>query len=140
MKEFKDFLKSGVVKKKTPDESRAQNLIAESNRKNNFLVSVLENIGVNDNNANDIIENSYDVIIGLIRAKMLSEGFSASGFSAHEAEVSFLGELDFLGEEILFLNQLRYFRNGMLYYGKRFDKEYAEKVLGFLKKVRVVLK
>jgi hypothetical protein len=38
------------------------------------------------------------------------------------------------------MNSLRYFRNGILYYGERFDAEYAKKVLGFLEKVYPRLK
>ena len=33
------------------------------------------------------------------------------------------------------MTQLRYFRNGILYYGKTFDSEYAEKVIDFTKKI-----
>ncbi|MBT4434019.1 hypothetical protein HOD05_02260, partial [Candidatus Woesearchaeota archaeon] len=41
--------------------------------------------------------------------------------------------------EIDFADQLRYFRNGILYYGKTFDEEYAHKVIDFLEKVYLVL-
>ena len=40
----------------------------------------------------------------------------------------------------MFTNDLRYFRNGILYYGKSFDKEYGEKVLDFLNKTYPKLK
>lgn len=71
----------------------------------------------------------------LIRAKMLKAGFKSSGIGAHEAEVSYLRELGFKDTEIEFTNQLRYFRNGILYYGKSFDIDYVNKVLDFLNKV-----
>ena len=77
-----------------------------------------------------------DIIIYLIRAKMLSKGYNASGFSAHESEVAYLKNLSFNDIEINFINQLRYFRNGIMYYGKRFDKEYAEKILNFINKIK----
>ena len=80
----------------------------------------------------------------LIRAKMLLEGYNASGFGAHEAEVSYLRVLGFNENDVQFADQLRFFRNGMLYYGTILDKEYAEKVVAFTKgayaKLREILK
>ena len=35
---------------------------------------------------------------------------------------------------------MRYFRNGMLYYGTILDKDYAEKVIGFTKRNYLILK
>ena len=65
---------------------------------------------------------------------MLLKGLNASGFKAHEAEVAYWGLLNFKEQEIQFLDQMRFFRNGMLYYGTILDKEYAEKVIDFTKK------
>jgi len=134
-KEFEYYIKKGVVKKRTPDINRARDLIEEAERKLNSLNMNISKIGILDENANDIIEFCYDIIIYLIRAKMFNEGFYSSGKGAHESEVSFLRKLTFSDNEISFINQLRYFRNGVMYYGKRFDKEYAEKVFRFLNKI-----
>ncbi len=71
----------------------------------------------------------------LIRAKMLLEGYNASGFKAHEAEVSYLRKIGVRENEVQFVNQMRFFRNGMLYYGTIFDEEYAKKVIEFTKKI-----
>jgi hypothetical protein len=60
----------------------------------------------------------------LTRAKMLIEGLNASGFKAHEAEVIYWKNLQFKEIDIEFLDQMRFFRNGMLYYGKIIDKDY----------------
>jgi len=139
MKEFGEFLKRGIVRKDYPDESRSDDLIREADRKLRSLKRVVEKIGIDNENANDIVEDSYDIILGIVRSKMLIRGLSASGKGAHEAEVAFLGELNFDEREIEFVNKLRYFRNGILYYGKRFDKEYAERVFGFLEKIYVKL-
>jgi predicted outer membrane protein len=65
---------------------------------------------------------------------MLEEGYSSSGQGAHEAEVSYSRKLKFNESDIELLDKLRHFRNGILYYGKRFDKEYAEKIIEFTKK------
>ena len=136
MKDFEDFLKKGIVKKQSVDKARAQDLIEEANRKFKQLKRVVEKIGIDDENANDLVEDSYDIILGLVRAKMLLEGLSASGKGAHEAEVSFLGKLGFREQEIEFIDKLRYFRNGILYYGTKFDREFANKVCEFLKKIK----
>ncbi|MBT3405346.1 hypothetical protein HN832_00335 [archaeon] len=140
MKDFDDFLKRGVVKKQSVNEPRAKDLVSEAERKLSSMNRVIKKIGIDDANANDIIENCCDIILSLIRSKMFLKGFSASGSGAHEAEVSFLKKLEFNEQQIEFINSLRYFRNGILYYGKRFDKEYAKKVVKFLKQVKVKLK
>src|SRR3989344_5248256 len=129
MKKFEEFIQEGVVRKQNPDKARADDLIEESNRKFNALKRIITKIGLDNENANDIVEDCHDILFGIIRAKMLLVGFYASGKGAHEAEVSFLEKLNFNEYEVEFVNKLRYFRNGILYYGKRFDKEYADKVI-----------
>ncbi len=136
MKKFEYFLDRGIVKEKDADEGRAESLFREAERKEKYLRSVLEKIGVSGENANDIIEACYDVIMGVVRSKMMRKGFFSSGHGAHEAEVSFLFELGFLEEDVFLVDKLRYFRNGILYYGKVFDKEYALKILKFLDRFR----
>ena len=140
LKDFDEFLKEGVVRKRTPDMPRARSLIEEAEKRNKFLNEILNKIGLLDKNANYFIENSYDILIELIRAKLLIDGFSSSGKGAHEAEVSYMRKLDFNESDVGFMNDLRYFRNGILYYGKNFDKEYGKKVLSFLKKTYLKLK
>ena len=135
MKKFEEFLKEGIVRKQYPDKQRARNLIGESDRKLGNLKRIMKKIGIDNENSNDIVEDCYDIIMGLVRAKMLLKGFSASGKGAHESEVSFLSELNFSEQEIEFVNKLRYFRNGILYYGKRFDGEYAQKVFDFMNRI-----
>jgi hypothetical protein len=93
----------------------------------------LKKWGVDDENANDYIEDCYNILISLIRAKMLEKGYSSSGQGAHEAEVAFSKKLGFNENEIKLLDNLRYFRNRILYYGRKFDKEYAEKIIKFTK-------
>ena len=61
-------------------------------------------------------------------------GLIISGKGAHEAEVSYLRTLGFKEQEVQFADQMRFFRNGMLYYGTIIDKEYAKKVILFTKK------
>ncbi len=140
MKEFKEYLEKRIVKRKNPDLSRARDLIEESQRKYDALIETIEKIGIKDENANDIIESCYNILIFLIRAKLHQEGYKAEGFSAHEAEVSYLKNLNFSDTDIDFIDNLRSHRNNILYYGKRFQKENADKILEFLKNTEPKLK
>jgi len=133
IKLFDEFLKQGIVKKQSPDKSRAEFLIKESEICLEGLNERVKVMGINEKNANSIIKDCYDILMELIRAKMLLDGYNASGFGAHEAEVAYLRILNLKESEIQFTDQLRYFRNGMIYYGKILDKEYAEKVIEFTK-------
>ena len=135
MKKFEEYLQEGVVQKITPDNQRAKNLYLESERKFRNLQKMKKKLEIDDENANDYIEYCYNIIIFLIRAKMLEQGYSSSGQGAHEAEVSFEEKLGFSQQEIQETDQLRYFRNGILYYGKKFDQEYAKKIVRITEKM-----
>jgi len=137
---FDYFLALKVVKKQSPDVSRAEFLKNEADRGYKNLTIMIKKIEISDENANDYIKMCYDIIAGAIRAKMLINGYSSSGFRAHEAEVSYLREIGFSENDVQFADQLRYFRNGTLYYGTALDKEYAEKVLEFLHRIYQSLK
>ena len=95
----------------------------------------IEKIGVRDDNANEYVEQCYDIIMFLIRAILYKEGYKSQGLGAHEAEISYLEKLHIEKKDILFIDKLRYYRNRILYYGRRFDKVYAEKVIVFLKNI-----
>ena len=136
VRDFESFIRDGIVTKRSPDVARSKSLVMESECSYRFLIGVVEKMGTEDENANNIIKSAYDIVMELIRARMLLAGFDASGQGAHEAEVSYMRKLDFSEGDVRFADQLRYFRNGMTYYGKMLDREYAEKVLNFLEKVR----
>jgi hypothetical protein len=135
VKRFEEYIEEGIVYKITPDLERLKNLIEESKRKNILLKKMISNLGIDNENANDYVEYCYNIIMFLIRAKMLKEGYNSSGYKAHEAEVAYSIKLGLEEYEINFLDQLRFFRNGILYYGKKFDKEYAKKTIEFTKKI-----
>lgn len=140
LKKFDEYVKEGIVKKASINQERAKSLIIESERKMNSLIESLEKIGIKNENANDYLEHCYDIMMFLIRAELYLKGFSSSGQGAHEAEVSYLRAMEFNENEVEFIDQLRYFRNGIMYYGKSFDKEYAEKVVEFTKKIYLKLR
>ena len=140
LKKFEEFIKTNIIKKSFPNKSRADYLQESSIKTYNSIKELINKIGINENNINTIIKESHDAILELIRARLLIDGFSASGIGAHEAEVSYLRKLSFNESDIQFINQLRYFRNGIVYYGKQFDTEYAQKVYNFLKIIYPKLK
>jgi hypothetical protein len=129
LKNFNEFVKEGNVRKQSPDMERAKSLIKESKGKFEFYEKLKRQIGFDELNSNYVVETCYDIIIEIIRAKILSLGYKTD---SHEAEVSYLRKLNFSEREVLFMNQLRYFRNGIKYYGKIFEKDYSEKIDKFL--------
>ena len=131
-KNFKEYLDEGVIKKIIPDKEKARYLIDEAEKSFRGLNRRIKLMGIDEDNVNSIIKDIYDIIMELIRAKLLLECYKASGNFSHEAEVSFLAKLSFFDSEVLFLNQLRYSRNSIIYYGKILNKEYAEKAYKFL--------
>ncbi|MBU0894935.1 MAG: hypothetical protein KKF48_03475 [Nanoarchaeota archaeon] len=134
-KEFEYYLQKGIVKKQAADKPRADFLLKEVETSLKGLKNRVKIMNIDEFNANSIIKDCYDIIMELIRAKLLLEGYSASGSYAHEGEVSYLKKLGFPDSELSFLNELRYLRNSITYYGKILDKEYAEKVYAFLNKI-----
>ncbi len=134
LKEFEEYIKSGIVSEVSSDVSRARSLIDESSSRKKFLSEMISKIGISEENANYFIENAYDVLISLLRAKLLLNGYKTRGEGAHEAEVSYMKKLGFSENNVRFMDNLRYHRNGIKYYGKRFDSEYAQKVVSFMEK------
>ncbi|MEK6915650.1 MAG: hypothetical protein AABW89_03880 [Nanoarchaeota archaeon] len=134
-KEFEYYVQRRIIKKQAKDKSRAEFLINESEKSLKGLRKRFEVMGIDEFNANSIIKDCYDIIMELIRAKLLLEGYSASGSFSHEAEISYLAKLGLPDTEISFLNELRYFRNSITYYGKILDEEYAKKVYYYLDKI-----
>lgn len=139
IKKFEEFVRERIVKKQSTDKSRAEFLIKEAENTYNNLLEKIQKIKLKDNTANDFVKSCYDILMELIRARMLLEGYNASGQGAHEAEVSYMRVLGFNEKNVQFINQLRFFRNGIIYYGTVIDKEYAEKVIEFTKKMYSML-
>ena len=83
VKMFSEYLKEGIVTKRMPDMTRAKSLMKESEKSYNFLKIVVEKVQVDDSNSNNIIKNAYDVVMELIRARMIAGGFSSSGKAAN---------------------------------------------------------
>ncbi|HLC55716.1 MAG TPA: hypothetical protein VJJ23_00585 [Candidatus Nanoarchaeia archaeon] len=138
MKSFNEFLSNGTIKKQTPNKERSKSLILEADKKRQFLEIALKNIPEENMNYNFVVDNCYDILIELIRAKMFLEGYKSD--NSHEAEISYMVILGFPITEIRFMDELRYNRNGIKYYGNIFNKEYALKVINFMERLYPKLK
>ncbi|MBU2496947.1 MAG: hypothetical protein KJ767_02730 [Nanoarchaeota archaeon] len=139
-KEFEYYIKKGIVRIVKADKQKAEFLINESDTTFRGLNKRLNSMGIDEDNVNSIIKDCYDILMELIRASLLLDGYSTSGNYAHEAEVSYLKKLKFNDNEISFLNDLRKNRNSITYYGKILNKEYAGRVIEFTKKNYLKLK
>lgn len=135
IRKFDEFIKGNIVKKQSIDTSRAEFLIKEAKNSYDNLLEMIKKLKVEDNNANMFVKSCYDLLMELIRAKMLLDGYNASGVGAHEAEVSYMRVLGFDENDVQFADQMRFFRNGITYYGTALDKVYAEKVIEFTKRI-----
>ena len=133
MKRFEEFIENGTLKKQTPNKERSLSLISEAQGKKEFLAISIKNIPAQKMNANFMVDYCYDILMELIRAKMFADGFNAG--NSHEAEVSYLRILGFSESNVLFLNEMRYYRNGTKYYGTILNSDYAHKVLEFTNKI-----
>jgi len=123
------------VRKVSSNPERAKSLVKEAERKLKVIYRQIKVLGIDDELANEYILMCYDCLMFLVRAKMLLSGYYAIGNHAHEAEVSYLKILNFNKAYVQFLDKMRYYRNGMLYYGTKLDREYAKKVIKFTEKI-----
>jgi hypothetical protein len=130
--DFDYYLKEKIARKQSPNIPRAEFLIRETKKSFIGLKNRVEKLGIDEFNANSIIKDIHDIIIEKVRAKMLIEGYNTSGNFAHEAEVAYMKNLGFSEFEISFVNELRQSRNGINYYGKLYDKDYAKSCYEFL--------
>ena len=130
--DFNYYLNEKIVKKQSPNIPRAEFLIRETQKSLIGLKNRIEKLGIDEFNANSIIKDIHDIIIEKIRAKLFLEGYNATGNFAHEAEVAYMRNLGFSDFEISFVNELRQARNGINYYGKIYEKDYAKSCFNFL--------
>jgi len=133
LKRFDEFIKLGIARKQTSNKARALAIIEEAKNKKQYLEMSIKAIPKEKLNANIIVDQCYDIIMELIRAKLYVDGYNAG--NSHEAEVSYLKVLNFLESEVRFMDELRYYRNGTKYYGTILDINYAEHVMAFMKKI-----
>ena len=128
-KEFEEYVQQGIIRKSSMNKSRAEFLIGEAEKALRGLNKRVEVMGIDEDNANSIIKDCYDIMMELIRAKLFLDGYSSAGQFAHEAEISYLKKHNFSDNDISVINDVRYFRNSVMYYGKRLGVGYAPTVV-----------
>jgi len=133
IRRFEEFLDSGAVKRQSPNRQRAFSIIEETGGKTRFLGVSMKSVPSKEMNPNFIVDSCYDIIIEMVRARMLIDGFNAG--NSHEAEFSYMTRLGFSEADVRFMDEVRYYRNGTKYYGTMLDMGYAEKVMAFMKRI-----
>jgi len=71
IRQFEEFVGENIVKRQGIDKSRAEFLIKEAENSHNSLSEMLQKIKLSDSNANAFVKSCYDILMELIRAKML---------------------------------------------------------------------
>jgi len=137
-RDFREFVESGIVKRQTPNKERALSIVRETEEKKQFLEISLKSIPNEKMYPNFIVDQCYDILMELVRAKMLIDGYNPGG--SHEAEVSYLRILGFSEQDVRFMNEMRYYRNGTKYYGTILTMEYAENTIEFMNRIYTKLR
>jgi len=134
MTSFEEFVKSGEVKQREKNNILAGALIKSAEKRLNFV----RKLEISNENAENIVENSYDIIRELIETRLSKDGYKSY---SHEATILYLKKFkQFSDKEISQLDWLRKTRIGTKYYGKESNKEEAGEVINFLDKILPKLK
>ena len=137
LREFREFVEQGSVVRQSPDKHRARSLVEELGKKRAFLDYILKNTPKEEVYPNFVIDYCYDIILEYVRARMILDGYNSD---SHEAEVAYMRVLGFSNAEVRLVDELRYFRNGIKYYGKVMGWDYGKKVISFINKIYPKLK
>jgi hypothetical protein len=129
MRNFEEYLKNGLIKKKKMDVARSRNLIEGAKKRKNLLEKYLP---VNEETSFRVIEECYDIIKELLESCLSKDGYKSYN---HESVVSYMGVLGFSEGDVKFVDKLREVRNGTKYYGKNVSLEYCHNVKRFLDQV-----
>ncbi|MBM3303515.1 MAG: hypothetical protein FJY76_00315, partial [Candidatus Aenigmarchaeota archaeon] len=71
IRRFEEFLDSGAVKRQSPNRQRAFSIIEETGGKTRFLGVSMKSVPSKEMNPNFIVDSCYDIIIEMVRARML---------------------------------------------------------------------
>ena len=137
---FEKYVQQGIIIKCSINKPRAEFLMIEAEKSFKGVNKRVNVMGIDEENSNSIIKDCYDIMMEVIRAKLLLTGYCSAGQFAHEAEISYLKKCEFSDYNISFMNEVRYFRNSITYYGKILTVEYARQVFEFTTKMYPKLK
>jgi hypothetical protein len=137
MMPFNEYLDKQIVRKVRSYPSRRDALINESLIKYQTIMQMQKALPIDERTAQIYIDQIYDCLLQLIRAKMFFDGYKTL---SHEAEVSYALVLGLSGVDVKLLDELRYIRNGNKYYGEQIKKGYALQVYKYFLDVYPILK
>lgn len=127
--DFKDFIKEGIIRRASKDESLAKSLFKNSIDDLKFL----DKLQINQDSSRRLMTNYYDILRSILEAISSMKGYK---IYSHEAFTSFLKELK---EEVLSIkfDRFRKIRNSINYYGKNISvgeaKDNIENIKGMIK-------
>lgn len=119
---FANYLKTGKIKKKTPDPVEAKALLNQAKDRLNYV----KEKKILDKNSKFILEDSYEVARESVQSYMSLKGFKPY---SHEATISFIKKFlnnTFSEEEIFKLDYFRILRNNSIYRAAPVTKQDAK--------------
>jgi len=132
---FQDCIDEGSTKRQTPDNARANSLIATAKERINLIKEI------NEKNCNFVFEDYYTSIMEILQAMCFSKGLNVLN---HICLCYYLR--DELKREDLYkiFDDIRFKRNSLTYYGNRMDfataKDAIEKSKKLIKELNNYLK
>ena len=105
-----------------PDIEKAKSILSMTEDRIDFL-NKIEDIKF----ITVIVENYYEIIKELTTAVLLIDGFKAVGEYSHKESIDYLSKMEFLEDDIMFMQDLRVRRNKSSYEGKKIDDSYLER-------------
>src|SRR3989344_5108325 len=137
---FKEYLKQGHVKRKTPDPEEAKALLEKSLARLEYF----KKRKITERASLIVLENTYESIREATQALMSLKGFKPY---SHEATIHFLIEIychDFTEEEFRKFDRFRLLRNNSVYRAEPVTKEDSESCKKFseimLNKIKLLYK
>ena len=124
---FKNYLKLGKVRKKTPDSEESKALFQQSEERLEYT----KDKKITDKTAKFILEDAYEAMREATQSLMSLKGFKPY---SHEATISFLKEFykdNFTEEEISQFDRFRGLRNNSVYKATKITEENAKDSLDF---------
>ena len=128
MIDFEYFIKSGEVKKCSPNHELAKSLIKDMKERieKSFLLDI-------EIFPKLVFENVYDALQDFCNALLTLDGFKSY---SHVASIAYLKKFGFSEYEINLLDKFRLRRHGSKYYGAEVSFEEAEEIFDFYNKIK----
>lgn len=122
MKDFKQFIQESKVEKTESNPAQAKSLIQKAEKRLKYV----KDRQITDENADLILEDSYEAITEGLDSFLILSGFKSH---SHEASIIYgFEKLDLSYSEANKLNKFRKLRNDSKYRGEDIEKREAEQI------------